>query len=83
MYFERIKKYAPSSISIDNERKSGNLFEINFVRQGTPPFKYIARRSFFRPRDVIVYFNEIRACHKPNLSGLYTTNELYEADREA
>ncbi|MER0202941.1 MAG: hypothetical protein DU480_03595 [Nitrosomonas sp.] len=83
MYFERIKKYAPEYVSIDNERKSGNLFEINFVRQGTPPFKYIARRSFFRPRDVIVYFNEIRACHKQNISGLYTTTELYEADREA
>nr|WP_281719579.1 hypothetical protein [Nitrosomonas nitrosa] len=83
MYFERIKKYAPSSVSIDNERKSGNLFEISYIRQGTPPFKYITRRSFFRPRDVIVYFNEIRACHKPNSSGLYTTNEIYEADREA
>jgi hypothetical protein len=83
MYFERIKKYAPITFDIDEKRKSGNIFDINFARQGTPPFKYITRRSFFRPRDVIVYFNKIRDCHVPNASGLYTSNELYEADREA
>lgn len=83
MYFERVKKYCPIEISLDLDRKSGNLFEVKFARQGTPPFKYVTRRSFFRPRDVIVYFNKIRACHKPNTSGLYTTDELYQADREA
>ncbi|MCK9372081.1 MAG: hypothetical protein M0P91_02700 [Sulfuricurvum sp.] len=83
MYFERIKKYAPDDFVIDEKKKSGNIFDFNFARQGTPPFKYITRRSFFRPRDVIVYFNKIRECHQPNKSGLYTTAELYEADREA
>lgn len=83
MYFERVKKYAPQDFVIDKSLKSGNLFEINFARQGTPPFKYITRRSFFRPRDIIVYFNKIRSFHMPNASGRYTSNELYEADREA
>ncbi|MEE9337443.1 MAG: hypothetical protein V3U87_05130 [Methylococcaceae bacterium] len=83
MYFERIKKYSSGNITIDEDKKSGNLFEFSFARQGTPPFKYITRRSFFRPRDVIVYFNKIRDCHEPNNSGLYTSAELYDADREA
>lgn len=83
MYFERIRKYAPRTLILDEKQKSGNIFEINFARQGTPPFSYITRRSFFRPRDIIVYFNKIRDCHAPNSSGLYTSNELYEADREA
>lgn len=84
MYYERIRKYKPMQLLLGEEKdKSGKVFEVSFVRQGTPPFKYICRRSFFRPRDVIVYFNKIRACHKPNASGLYTSNELYEADREA
>ena len=83
MYFERIKKYAPDGFTIEDDKKSGNLFEFNFARQGTPPFKYVTRRSFFRPRDIIVYFNKIRGCHRPNTSGLYTSAELYEADKEA
>lgn len=83
MYFERVKKYAPEAIELNDELMSGNLFEMKFVRQGTPPFKYITRRSFFRPRDVIVYFNKIRALHQENSSGLYSSNELYQADREA
>ncbi|BEM82123.1 hypothetical protein SME41J_14470 [Serratia marcescens] len=84
MFYERIRKYNPKGLSLSDSRaRSGKVFEVAFVRQGTPPFKYICRRSFFRPRDIIVYFNKIRACHKPNASGLYTSNELYEADREA
>ncbi|HDS6863380.1 TPA: hypothetical protein QH245_004795, partial [Klebsiella pneumoniae subsp. pneumoniae] len=84
MYYERIKKYKPNDIILDEEKdKSGKVFEVSFVRQGTPPFKYICRRSFFRPRDIIVYFNKIRACHNKNATGLYTSSELYEADREA
>lgn len=83
MYYERIKKYSPTVLSLDEQLKSGNLFEFKYARQGTPPFKYVTRRSFFRPRDVIVYFNKIRECHQSNQSGLYSSNELYEADREA
>lgn len=84
MFYERIRKYKPVDVSLGAEKdRSGKIFEVSFVRQGTPPFKYICRRSFFRPRDVIVYFNKVRACHKSNSSGLYTSGELYEADREA
>ena len=83
MYYERVKKYCPTEIQLNEEVKSGNLFEFRFARQGTPPIKYITRRSFFRPRDIIVYFNKIRECHIENTSGLYTSNELYQADREA
>lgn len=83
MFFERVKKYCPDPTDLDQSAKSGNLFEVNYVRQGTPPFKYICRRSFFRPRDIIVYFNKIRDCHIQNSSDKYTSNELYEADREA
>lgn len=83
MFYERIKKYRPTTVSFDASIKSGNLFEVSFVRQGTPPFKYICRRSFFRPRDIIVYFNKIRELHVANSSGKYTSNEIYEADREA
>lgn len=83
MFLERIKKYLPKNFSLPLERKSGSLFEVNFVRQGTPTFNFITRRSFFRPRDIIVYFNKIRDIHKNNKSGLYTTNELYDAAIEA
>lgn len=83
MFFERVKKYKPTNVVIETDKKSGSLFEAAFVRQGTPPFKFLTRRSFFRPRDVIVYFNKIRSVHKPNKSGLYTTSELYEAATEA
>jgi hypothetical protein len=83
MFFERIKKFKPSSLELDLDKKSGSIFEASFVKQGTPAFKYITRRSFFRPRDVIVYFNKIRSEHKPNKTGLYSSNDLYSADAEA
>lgn len=83
MFFERVKKYKPSDVAIDLEKKCDSLFEASFVRQGTPPFKYITRRSFFRPRDVIIYFNNIRKQHTTNRTGLYTTNELYDAAYDA
>jgi hypothetical protein len=67
---------------MNNERKSGNLFRLILFDQVLCRLS-ILLEGFIRPRDVIVYFNEIRTCHKPNLSGLYTTNELYEANREA
>lgn len=83
MFYERVRKYAVERIELNDDKKSGSLFEVNFVRQGTPPFHFITRRSFFRPRDVIVYFNKIRDIHETNKSGLYTTNELYSAAIEA
>jgi hypothetical protein len=83
MFFERVKKYKPSDVVLQTEKRCDSLFEASYVRQGTPPFKYITRRSFFRPRDVIIYFNNIRKQHKPNRTGFYTTNELYDAAYDA
>lgn len=83
MFYERVKRYATPGFSHSPNKKSGSLFEASFVRQGTPPFNFITRRSFFRPRDVIVYLNKIRDIHKPNKSGLYTSKELYDAAVEA
>ncbi|MBX2994846.1 MAG: hypothetical protein KF681_08490 [Bdellovibrionaceae bacterium] len=83
MFFERIKKHKPAGVSLDTDKKTGCIFEAAFVRQGTPAFTYITRRSFYRPRDIIVYINKIRSCHEPNKTGLFSTNEIYQADREA
>lgn len=83
MFYQRVKKYSPKTFELDDEKKSGSLFEASFVRQGTPPFHFITRRSFFRPRDVIVYFNKIRDVHVANKTGLYSTKELYDAAVEA
>lgn len=85
MFYERIRKYAPSSFDTGDESglKTSCIFEAKFVRQGTPVFKYITRRSFFRPRDIIVYLNKVRATHQTNASGLYSTQEIYNADHDA
>lgn len=83
MFYQRVKKYAPAEFFLDDKKKSGLLFEVEFVRQGTPPFHFITRRSFFRPRDIIVYFNKIRSAHNANKSGLYNSKELYDAAIEA
>lgn len=79
MFFERIKKYKPTDLELDMSKRSGSVFEVAFVRQGTPAFKFITRRSFFRPRDVITYFNKISDVHTTNKTGLYTSKELYSA----
>lgn len=83
MFLERVKKYKPADVELELTKKCDCLFEASYVRQGTPPFKYITRRSFFRPRDVIIYFNNIRKKHNPNKTGLYTTTELYDAAVDA
>ena len=83
MFFERIKKFKPNDLDLELEKKCGCVFEVSFVQQGTPPFKFITRRSFFRPRDVIVYFNKIRKLHEQSKKGLYSSSDLYAADAEA
>lgn len=83
MFLERVKKYKPVDVELELSKKCDCLFEASFVRQGTPPFKYITRRSFFRPRDVIIYFNNIRKKHTPNKTGLYSSTELYDAAVDA
>ena len=82
MVMERIKQYAPTNIQLDYSLKSGCIFERKTVRHGASPFRYLLRRTFYRPRDVIVYLNKIRDVYKESKSGLYTSKNLYEAEKE-
>lgn len=81
-FFERIKKYKPSEISIDFTLKSNSIFEVKTVRHGASPFKHILRRSFYRPRDIIVFMNKIRSGYSVSKSGLYTSSDIYSAERD-
>lgn len=80
MIVERIQKYAPPDLKLDYENGSAAIFENKTVRHGVSPLKHMLRRSFYRPRDVIVYLNTLRDLHKANASGLYTSKELYFAE---
>ena len=81
MFSERIRQYCPSGVIIDiNSEKSASIFEKKTVRHGVTPLKHILRRSFYRPRDVIVYFNKIRAIHEISKNGLYVSKDLYNAE---
>jgi hypothetical protein len=82
MFYERIKNFAPADILNTEQKDSDAIFEIKHVRHGATPFRHILRRSFYRPRDVIVYFNEIRNQHISSKSGLYTSKDLYNAEKE-
>ncbi len=82
MFFQRILKYKPDDLEINVKSKSNSAFDVKFVRHGAPPIKHIVRRSFMRPRDIIVYFNKINEIHKPSKSGLFTSKELYEAEKD-
>lgn len=81
MLTERIQKYAPSELTLDPEEHSAAIFENKTVRHGATPLKHMLRRSFYRPRDLIVYLNKIRETHNANASGLYTSKELYAAEK--
>jgi hypothetical protein len=81
MIAERIEKYRPTEVTLDLTQRSASIFEKKTVRHGVPPLKHMLRRSFYRPRDVIVYLNKIRDLHKPSASGLYTSKDLYAAER--
>ncbi|MDN2656074.1 hypothetical protein OW493_06395 [Cobetia sp. 14N.309.X.WAT.E.A4] len=84
MFYERIRKYAPPSSGLDETLKSNCVFSFKMARQKTPPFKHIIKRSFNRPRDIIVYFNKLRAVREENKgAGLYSSAELYSAEIEA
>lgn len=82
MFFERIKKYKPEEVSLDLSLKSNSIFEVKTVRHGASPFKHILRRSFYRPRDIIVYMNKIRTNYTTSKSGLYTSSDIYSAERD-
>lgn len=81
MITERIEKYAPDSASIDLAEHSASIFEKKTVRHCATPLKHMLRRSFYRPRDLIVYLNKIREIHKPGTAPLYTSKDLYGAEK--
>ncbi|WP_285716382.1 hypothetical protein [Pelosinus sp. IPA-1] len=82
MFFERIKKYNPADVSLDYSKKTGCVFEINFVRHGATPLKHMIRRSFLRPRDIIVYMNKVTEIHTKTKSGLFSSDDLYSAEKD-
>lgn len=81
MITERIEKYAPSNLALDLSEKTGSIFQNKTVRHGATPLKHILRRSFYRPRDVIVYLNKIREAHDVNSDNLYSSKDLYAAEK--
>lgn len=81
MITERIEKYAPSKLALDLSEKTGSIFQKKTVRHGATPLKHILRRSFYRPRDVIVYLNKIREAHDVNSGNLYSSKDLYAAEK--
>ena len=81
MLFERIKIYKPSSHDFDITKKGCSIFEAKNVRHGATPFRHILRRSFYRPRDIIVYLNKVREIHTSSKLGLYTSKDLYGAEK--
>lgn len=81
MITERIEKYAPAAAGLNLNERSASIFEKKTVRHGATPLKHMLRRSFYRPRDLIVYLNKIREIHKAATSNLYTSKDLYAAEK--
>jgi len=81
MVTERIQRYAPNSLNLDMSEKTGAIFQKKTVRHGATPLRHMLRRSFYRPRDVIVYLNKIRDVHNPASGSIYTSKDLYAAER--
>jgi len=82
MFYERIIKNKPDDLVLDSSLRSNSIFEVQYVRHGATPFKHILRRSFYRPRDIIVYFNKIRNVHIESKKGLFTSSDLYSAEND-
>jgi len=82
MYYERIKRYAPVEPPLNITLKANSIFEVKHVRHGATPFAYILRRTFYRPRDIIVYLNKVRNMHVAGKTGLYTSKDLYDAEKD-
>ena len=81
MITQRIEKYAPLAAGLDFAERSASIFEKKTVRHGATPLKHMLRRSFYRPRDLIVYLNKVREIHRPVASELYTSKDLYAAEK--
>ncbi len=82
MFYTRIKKYKHTSINLDDTKKSNLVFDVSYVKHGATPFKHILRYSFYRPRDIIVYFNKVRNSYTDSKSGLYSSKNLYAAQKD-
>jgi len=82
MLFERIKKYVPREVKLKRHKKSNSIFDMNYVRHGATPLKHILRRTFYRPRDVIVFINKLREVHTISKTGLYSSKDLYDAEKD-
>ncbi|WP_214770526.1 hypothetical protein [Exiguobacterium sp. s133] len=84
MFLERIQNYKPSHVELNLGAKTNSVFEVRYVRHGATPFKHIIRRSFLRPRDIIVYMNKINDIHNSHSSkaDLYSSKDLYDAEKE-
>lgn len=82
MFYERIKRCSTGIVELDTNIGSNCIFENRTVRHGAPPFRHILRRTFYRPRDIVVYFNKIRAVHRGSASGLYISKDIYNAERD-
>lgn len=82
MFLQRIINYKPKEIEIPLAEGTNSIFEVKYVRHGATPFKHIIRRSFLRPRDIIVYLNKINEIHSEVKSGLFTSKDLYAGEKE-
>lgn len=81
MFFQRITKYKPKDLKLDLPKKSNCLFEVSYVRHGATPIKHMTRRSFMRPRDLVVFFNKVRETSKDNDEDFYSSKSLYAAEK--
>ncbi|UYB52441.1 hypothetical protein OCJ37_00255 [Xanthomonas sp. AM6] len=80
MISERIRRRAPAELKLDHTLRSAAIFENKTVRHGATPLKHILRRSFYRPRDVIVYLNKLREAHDSSTKSIYKSSDLYKAE---
>ena len=83
MFFQRIQKYKPSDFDLQLDKKTNSLFNVSFVRHGAPPFKHLSRRTFYRPRDVVVFLNKVREhfVERKGEEKLYTSEDIYGAEK--
>jgi hypothetical protein len=80
MFTHRIKKYKPHDLNLNIAEGTNSIFSTKRVRHRASPLDYILRRTFLRPRDLIVYMNKINEIHDAKKSELYTKDDIYNAD---
>ena len=82
MFFERIKRNKPAQIALDATLKTNSIFDVKYIRHGATPLKHVLRRTFLRPRDLIVFANKIRSVHVVGKSSLYSSKDIYLAEKD-